>query len=91
MGIAGSNDGATAYITTGRGSSVSIGDTRTDEVTATIADVGVRPWGVAVDRDGLVYTANGPSNDISVIDPKTRAVIDHIAAGESPWGIAIAR
>ena len=37
-----------------------------------IEDVGDRPWGIAVSSDGKkIYTANGPSADVSVIDVAT--------------------
>ena len=78
------------YVSEGRARSVAVLDTSTDEVTKTIADVGARPWGIAVAPNGLVFTANGPSNDVSVIDPRTDRVVQHIPTGASPWGIAIA-
>jgi YVTN family beta-propeller protein len=53
--------------------------------------VGDRPWGIALSPDGkMLYTANGPSNDVSVVDTDTLTVIGKIKAGERPWGIAIA-
>ena len=56
----------------------------------TLPDVGPRPWGIAITPDGsTLYTANGPSNDVSVIDATTLKVITKIPAGQSPWGIAI--
>jgi len=52
--------------------------------------VGVRPWGIAVSADGRrLFTANGPSNDVSVIDLATRAVTKQIKVGQSPWGLAL--
>jgi YVTN family beta-propeller protein len=36
-----------------------------------------------------VYTANGLSNDISVIDTASNKVIATIRAGDGPWGIAL--
>jgi YVTN family beta-propeller protein len=56
-----------------------------------IANAGARPWGIAVGSDGKLYTANGPSNDVSVIDPDSGRVIARIAVGQGPWGIAIDR
>jgi YVTN family beta-propeller protein len=47
---------------------------------------------VDVSRDGtLVYTANGGSNDVSVIDARTLRVIATIPVGERPWGVALTR
>ena len=58
-------------------------------VTATIP-VGKRPWGVALSRDGrFIYTANGLSNDVSVVDGATNKVVSTIKVGERPWGLAI--
>ena len=36
-----------------------------------------------------LYTANGPSNDVSVVDTDTLRVVATIPAGERPWGVAI--
>jgi YVTN family beta-propeller protein len=38
----------------------------------------------------MLYTANGPSNDVSVVDVETLTVVGKITAGQRPWGIAIA-
>jgi YVTN family beta-propeller protein len=49
-----------------------------------------RPWGVAVSGDGQrIYTANGGSNDVSVIDARTLRVLHTVPVGERPWGVAI--
>jgi YVTN family beta-propeller protein len=89
MGTAISPDGKWVYVTNGRGRTLSIIDTASDSIVASIR-VGTRPWGVAVTPDGKkIYTANGPSNDVSVIDAESRRVIKTIPAGRSPWGIAI--
>ena len=56
----------------------------------TIEDVGDRPWGIDVSADGKkVYTANGPSADVSIVDLATGTVERRIATGGSPWGLAI--
>ena len=53
-------------------------------------EVGQRPWGVALLPDGkIAYTANGPSNDVSVIDLATKAVLKKIPAGQRPWGVTV--
>lgn len=78
------------FVSEGRAKAIAVIDPKSDRVANTIPDVGARPWGIGVAPDGLVFTANGPSNDVSVIDPKTNQVIQHIPAGASPWGIAIA-
>jgi YVTN family beta-propeller protein len=54
-------------------------------------DIGARPWGIALSRDGKkLYTANGPSGDVSVVDIESGKVDRRIAVGGSPWGIAVA-
>src|SRR5438132_1142852 len=35
------------------------------------------------------YTANGASNDVSIIDLKSRKELNRIKVGDGPWGIAI--
>ncbi|HVF90680.1 MAG TPA: hypothetical protein VNH22_11485 [Blastocatellia bacterium] len=48
--------------------------------------------GIAITPDGKkVYTENGLSNDVSVIDATSNTVIRTIKAGDGPWGIAISR
>jgi YVTN family beta-propeller protein len=91
MGLVISPDGHTLYASGGRGKTVHyIGlDEATPHVKSTISDVGGRPWGIGVTKSGArLYTANGPTGDVSVIDTATGSV-RHIAVGGSPWGIAI--
>jgi YVTN family beta-propeller protein len=61
------------------------------KLVATIA-VGQRPWGIALSPDGAtLFAADGPANDVAVIDTKARRVIGRIPAGAGPWGIAVVR
>lgn len=87
MGVVIDKSGHHAYVTTGRAGTVAVIDLDTRMVTKTIDDVGKRPWGIALGRDGLIYTANGPSDDIAVIDPAAGKVVRRIASGGSPWGV----
>ena len=90
MGTALSADGKTVFVSNGRGGSVTLIDVATEKLADTIANVGTRPWGIAVSSDGKkLYTANGPSNDVSVFDLATKSVVKRIAAGQSPWGVAL--
>jgi YVTN family beta-propeller protein len=91
MGIAFARDGHELYVTTGRGASVAVIDPDLHKVSRVISDVGARPWGIAVAPDGMLYTANGSSNDVSVIDPAAGKVIARIRAGAGPWGVAVDR
>ncbi len=80
------------YLSTGRGGTVAVVDIPpTGEVKlVTEVRVGQRPWGMALSPDGrLLYTANGPSNDVSIVDTSTLRTIDTIAVGRSPWGVAL--
>jgi YVTN family beta-propeller protein len=83
-------DGDTLLVSTGRGSHVvrvDIGE-KSDGVTGA-APVGKRPWGLALSPDGtLAFSANGPSNDVSIIDPISMTEVARIDAGQGPWGIA---
>jgi YVTN family beta-propeller protein len=62
-------------------------DTATDTVTGSF-EVGERPWGISLSPDcKLLYSANGPSNDVSVVDLATQTVINRIKVGDRPWGV----
>jgi len=64
-------------------------DTTTNAVADSV-EAGPRPWGVALSADGsTLYTANGPSNDVSVIDVAGKQVTKKIPVGRGPWGIAL--
>jgi YVTN family beta-propeller protein len=66
-------------------------DTATDKPVAEI-EVGPRPWGIGISADGgTLYTANGPSNDVSIVDVATRTVTARVKVGDSPWGVALGR
>jgi YVTN family beta-propeller protein len=36
-----------------------------------------------------LFSANGPSNDVSVVDLATEKEVMRVKAGSSPWGVAI--
>jgi len=86
------------FVSTGRGGTVaviSLGDSlaptrgQQAKLVKEIA-VGKRPWGIALSRDGTrLYTANGPSNDVSIIDTASLSVAKSVPVGSSPWGVAI--
>ena len=85
-----------AYITNRDSNSVSVVDTGTNNVIATLTmGIGVAPIGVAVTPDGrFAYIANSgtssiSSNSISVIDVATNAVIGSVAVGNSPFGVSV--
>ncbi|HTC23164.1 MAG TPA: hypothetical protein VK688_02315, partial [Gemmatimonadales bacterium] len=65
-------------------------DVATNAIAGTVA-VGQRPWGIALTPDGRkLYSANGPSNDVTLVDTETLKVIARIPVGRAPWGVAIA-
>jgi YVTN family beta-propeller protein/uncharacterized repeat protein (TIGR03803 family) len=79
-----------AYITNSGSNNVSVIDTATNTVTATIpVGVGTNPAGVAVSPDGSkVYVANTHSNNVSVIATATNTVTATIVVGADPLGVA---
>ena len=51
---------------------------------------GQRVWNLIINTDGTrLYTTNGVSNDISVIDIENRKVIKSIPVGRYPWGLVV--
>ena len=90
-----------AYVANGASNIVSVIDTATNKVTATIP-VGVFPWGVGITPDGrFAYvvnsglarpeTENCTAGTVSVIDTATNSVIATTPVDRSPEGIAISR
>jgi len=52
--------------------------------------VGKRPWGLGLSPDeNLLFVANGPSDDVSVVDVRGSKEVGRIKVGQGPWGIAI--
>ena len=83
------NVGTYAYISNSGSSNVSVIDTATDTVIATV-NVGSDPHGVAVSPDGLnVYVANAGSDSVSVIDTATNTVKDTVIVEDCPRGVAV--
>ena len=47
-------------------------------------------WQLAFTPDEkLLFTTNGISNDVSVIDVATNTVVKSVPVGEQPWGVAV--
>ena len=77
------------YVTNQNSDTVSVIDTATNTVVATIA-VGDGPYAVAVDPAGTrAYVANLFSNNVSVIDTATNTVVATIPVGNSPYAVAV--
>ena len=52
--------------------------------------VGARVWQLDLDKDEKhLYTTNGVSGDVSVIDVEDLKVIKSIKVGRYPWGVVI--
>jgi YVTN family beta-propeller protein len=83
-------NGAFVYATNSCDSTVSVINTATNSVVATVA-VGSQPQNMAITPDGLfAYTSNVLTNNLSVINTATNTVVDTVqAAGTQPQGIAI--
>ncbi len=78
-----------AYVTNGGSNNVSVIDTATNTVVATVA-VGNLPFGVAITPDAaLAYVVNVFTSNVSVIDTATNTVVATVAVGSSPFGVAI--
>jgi YVTN family beta-propeller protein len=78
-----------AYITNYASNSVSIIDTATNNITATV-NVGNGPIGVAVNPAGTkVYVANFKSGSVSVIDTDINSVTATVPVGTNPYGVAV--
>ncbi|MCK9397006.1 MAG: hypothetical protein M0Q44_15605, partial [Methylobacter sp.] len=52
--------------------------------------VGQRVWNLAFSPDQKrLYTTNGTSNDISIIDLDSQTVTKSVGVGTYPWGVAV--
>jgi YVTN family beta-propeller protein len=78
-----------AYITNGESNNVSVIDTTTNNVIATVNGLNY-PFGVAVSPDGTkVYVTNSDDTTVSVINTTTNNVIATVSTGIRPLGIAV--
>ena len=78
-----------AYITNQVSSNVSVIDSASNSVVATVP-VGICPFGVAVTPDGaFVYVANFVSNNVSVIASASNSVVATVPVGLGPFGVAV--
>jgi YVTN family beta-propeller protein len=52
-----------------------------------VIPAGKRPWGIGLSPDGTtLYVANGPSDDVSVVDLDAGKEVERIKVGGGPWG-----
>ncbi len=53
-------------------------------------EVGPRPWGIGLSPDAkTLFTANGPSNDVTIVDLASGQVAKKVEVGKGPWGLAV--
>ena len=92
MGSVIAPDDSKVYISTGRGGTIAVLDTKSNKFVGTVG-VGSRPWGMALSGDGKqLWVADGPpSNTVSVVDLGTNQVVKKIPVGKAPWGVAISK
>ena len=72
-----------AYVTNERSNDLSVIDSATDKVIATIP-VGERPRGIRLSPDGQRYVALGDEDRIAVVDTTSLQVVEKISAGTDP-------
>jgi PQQ-dependent catabolism-associated beta-propeller protein len=78
------------YLSTGRGGTVAVIDVTGAPKLVTEVPVGKRPWGIALSADGrFLYTANGPSDDMSIVDTTSLSTVKRVPVGKSPWGVTV--
>jgi PQQ-dependent catabolism-associated beta-propeller protein len=89
VGIAITSDRAKAFVALGPANRVAVIDAQSYEVEDYLL-VGQRVWQLAFSPDEkFVYSTNGVSNDISVIDVAEEEVIKSVAVRAFPWGVVV--
>jgi PQQ-dependent catabolism-associated beta-propeller protein len=89
VGVKVTSDRSKAFIALGPANRVALVDAQTYEVEDYLL-VGQRVWQLAFSPDEkFLYTTNGVSNDISVIDVDAEKVTKSVAVGAFPWGVAV--
>lgn len=82
-------DGKTAFVALGPANHVAVVNTETFEVEDYIL-VGRRVWHMAFSADhSKLFTTNGVSGDVTVIDVASRTPLSSIKVGRFPWGAAL--
>jgi len=91
VGVAIAADGSDkVYIALGPSARVAVVDAITYEVEDYLL-VGPRVWNLAFSPDSKrLFTTNGVSGDVSVIDLERRRVIKSVKVGRLPWGVVVA-
>jgi YVTN family beta-propeller protein len=88
-GLAVSPDGAALYIADHRGAALSVADTATRRIVATVP-VGQNPYGVQLTPDGrTAYVSNWGGDTVTAVDTATRSVRRTIVVGHHPSAMTL--
>ena len=89
VGVRITKDGAKAFIALGPANRVAVVNAKTFEVEKYLL-VGQRVWQLGFTPDEkYLFSTNGVSNDVSVIDVAKLKVIKSIRTGRFPWGVVV--
>ena len=89
VGVGITSDRSKAFVALGPANRVAVIDAQSYEVEDYLL-VGQRVWHLAFSpNEKFLYTTNGVSNDISVIDVDAEKVVKSVAVGAMPWGVAV--
>jgi YVTN family beta-propeller protein len=92
QGVAVNPAGTRVYVVNQAPSSVSVFETATNSLVATVVLGGRNPIGIDVNPAGTrAYVAHAGSSAVSVIDTETNAEIAIVAVGREPVGVAVNR
>lgn len=80
--------GSRAYVANVRSDSISVIDTSTNTVLATVM-VGANPVHVAVAPNGAAYVTSAGANSVSVIDTATNTVVATVPVGAQPVDVTV--
>lgn len=89
VGIQITKDGRRAFVALGPANRVAEVDVDSYEIRRYHL-VGQRVWNLALSPDETrLYTTNGVSNDMSVLDMERGRVVKSVAVGGAPWGVIV--
>ena len=89
VGVQLTSDGRYGFVALGPSNRVAVVDQQTYEVLDYIL-VGQRVWHLALNEDETrLYTTNGVSGDVTVIDVDNLTALQSIPVGRFPWGVIV--
>ncbi len=90
VGIELTKDGRYAFVALGPANHVAVIDRQNDDAVIDYLLVGRRVWHMALSPEGdRLYTTNGVSGDVTVINVESLKPLKSIKVGRFPWGAAI--